>query len=281
MTLPLLERLYSYQNMFSTQLDGDFMLTIGEFSQISRVSAKTLRYYDQIGLLKPGYVSRESGYRYYEVSQLRDMLLISRLKQYQFSLPEIAAVLAKKDSGYLSALILAKKTELSSQIFDQQRILLQMEQDIEKIERCENIMQSNYLIKTIEFQPKNIFSLRQKMSLLDFGKVFGELCGRMEKRRIKPAGQFLSVYHDEEFNHECTDIEVGVIVAEGSGENIRRLAPGLCCFATHIGPYDDFTPCYTALAEWIEREGYTISGPPIELYVKGCEDDVQPAEYVT
>lgn len=73
------------------------MLTIGEFSKISRVSTKTLRYYDQIGLLKPGYVSRDSGYRYYEVAQLRDMLLITRLKQYQFSLPEIAAVLATRD----------------------------------------------------------------------------------------------------------------------------------------------------------------------------------------
>jgi DNA-binding transcriptional MerR regulator len=245
------------------------------------VSAKTLRYYDQIGLIKPGYVSRESGYRYYEVSQLRDMLLISRLKQYQFSLPEIAAVISKKDNGYLSAMIQVKKNELSSQIAGQQRVLLQMECDIERIERCENIMQSNYLIKTTEFQPINIFSLRRKMSLQDFGNVFGELCGRLEKRRIKPSGPFLTVYHDEEFNHDCTDAEVGAIVSEENGENIRTLDPGLCCFATHIGPYDDFTPCYTALAEWIEREGYTLSGPPIELYVKGCDGNTQPNEYVT
>ncbi|MEA4893989.1 MAG: MerR family transcriptional regulator [Oscillospiraceae bacterium] len=257
------------------------MLTIGEFSRISRVSAKTLRYYDQIGLLKPGYVSRESGYRYYEVSQLRDMLLISRLKQYQFSLPEIAAVVAKKDNSYLSTLIQAKKAELSSQISDQQRTLLQMEQDIEKIERCENIMQSNYLIKTIEFEPRNIYSIRQKMSLKDFDEVFGKLFAGLGKARLRPAGPCLSVYYDEEFNHECTDIEVGVVVSEKSGENIRRLDPGLCCFATHIGPYDDFTPCYTALAEWIEREGYTISGPPIELYIKGEEDHIQSSEYVT
>jgi len=80
------------------------LLTIGEFSRISRVSTKTLRYYDQIGLLKPGYVSRKSGYRYYDVSQLRDMLLIARLKQYQFSLPEIAVVLAKKDDRYLAGI---------------------------------------------------------------------------------------------------------------------------------------------------------------------------------
>ncbi len=257
------------------------MLTIGEFSRISRASPKTLRYYDQIGLLKPGYVSPESGYRYYEVSQLRDMLLISRLKQYQFSLPEIAAVLAKKDNSHLAGLIRTKKDELISLISDQRHILLQMEQDIEKIERCENIMQSNYLIKTIQFQPKNIYSIRQKMSLRDFSEAFGKLFAGLGKNRLRPAGPCLSVYHDEEFNGECTDIEVGVVVSESSGGNIRKLDPGLCCFATHIGPYDDFNPCYTALAEWIEREGYTISGPPIELYVKGYEDKVQPNEFVT
>jgi len=267
--------------MFLDQLGGDFMLTIGEFSRLSRVSAKTLRYYDQIGLLKPGYVSPESGYRYYEVSQLHDMLLVSRLKQYQFSLPEIAAVLAKQDNGYLSALIQAKKAELSSQISAEQRILLQMERDIEKIERCENIMQSNYLIKTVDFEPEYIYSLRQKMGLKDFDEAFGKLFAGLTKDHLRPAGPCLSVYYDEEFNRECTDIEVGVVVSAESGENIRRLAPGLCCFATHIGPYDDFTPCYTALAEWIEHEGYTISGPPIELYIKGEEDGIRPSEYVT
>jgi DNA-binding transcriptional MerR regulator/predicted transcriptional regulator YdeE len=260
---------------------GDSMLTIGEFSRISRVSTKTLRYYDQIGLLKPGFVSQDSGYRYYEVSQLRDMLLISRLKRYRFSLPEIAAVLATRDNGRLAELLQAKKEEFLRQINDQQHLLLQMEQDIEKIERCENIMQANYLVKTVEIQPKTIYSLRRKMSVRDFEEAFGALCAGLEKNRLKPAGPFLSVYHDEEFNHECTDIEVGVEVSGGSGEQVRTLAPGLCCFATHIGPYDDFTPCYTALMEWIEREGYTVSGPPFELYIKGCDDNVPPSEYVT
>lgn len=257
------------------------MLTIGEFSRISRVSTKTLRYYDQIGLLKPGFVSKDSGYRYYEVSQLRDMLLISKLKRYRFSLPEIAAVLAAGDNSRLAELLQAKKEEFQRQIEDQQHLLLQMEQDIEKIERCENIMQANYLVKTVEMQPRTIYSLRRKMSVRDFAEAFGALCAGLEKSRLKPAGPFLSVYHDEEFNHECTDIEVGVEVSGGSGEQVRELAPGLCCFATHIGPYDDFTPCYTVLMEWIEREGYAVAGPPFELYVKGCDDNVPPSEYVT
>lgn len=256
------------------------MLTIGEFSRISRVSAKTLRYYDQIGLFKPGFVSPDSGYRYYEVSQLRDMLLISRLKRYQFSLPEIAAVLTARDNGHLARLLQAKKEEFLQQIENQQHLLLQMEQDIEKIERCENIMQVNYMVKTVETLPKTIYSLRRKMSIRDFEDAFGALCAGLEKNQLKPAGPFLSIYHDEEFNHECTDIEVGVVVS-GNGEQVRTLDPGLCCFATHIGPYDDFNPCYTALMEWIEKEGYTVSGPPFELYIKGCDNNVPPSEYVT
>jgi effector-binding domain-containing protein len=209
------------------------------------------------------------------------MLLIVRLKRYRFTLPEISAVLAIRDNGRLATLLQAKKAEFLQQISEQQHILLQMEQDIEKIERRENIMQANYLVKTVEMQPRTIYSLRRKMSIRDFEEAFGNLCAGLEKNRFKPAGPFLAIYHDEEFNQECTDIEVGVEVSGGHDEHVRALAPGLCCFATHIGPYDDFTPCYTALMEWIEREGYTVSGPPFELYIKGCDDGVPPGEYVT
>jgi DNA-binding transcriptional MerR regulator/effector-binding domain-containing protein len=257
------------------------MLTIGEFSKICRVSTKTLRYYDRIDLLKPGQVDNDSGYRYYEVAQLQDMLLISRLKQYQFSLPEIAALLAKNDNQYLAGRIRVKQNELKKQINYQEHLLRQMEQDIEKIERCESIMKSSYVIKTTEIRPKTIYSLRKRMGLKDFGAAFDELCAGMEKNHLKPCGPFLAVYHDDEFNPEDSDIEVGVEISEGSGKQIRQLAPGFCCFATHIGPYDDFSKCYAALTEWIDKEGYSVAGPPFELYVKGCESNLAPSEYVT
>ncbi len=254
------------------------MLTIGEFSKISRVSAKTLRYYDLIGLLKPEYVSRDTGYRYYEISQLRTMLLIARLKQYGFSLPEIAAYLSSQSDAYLLDVMQRKKSELKSQLLDQQRIINLMDQDIKKIERCEYIMQSEYLVKTTEFKPLKVFSVRKKMSLKDFGVAYSELFAAMENNNVEPSGPCISVYHDEDFNPENSDIEVGIVA---DNEKSRNLAPGLCCYVTRIGPYDDFSPCYTALAEWIEREGYRISGPAIELYVKGCSDGISPDEYVT
>ena len=70
------------------------MLSIGEFSKICGVSTKkkTLRYYDEIGLIKPDEINPENGYRFYSVNQLKKMLFINRMKSYQFSLEEIKTI---------------------------------------------------------------------------------------------------------------------------------------------------------------------------------------------
>ncbi len=65
------------------------MLSIGEFSKICKVSAKTLRYYAEIGLILLNEINPENGYRYYAIEQWETMLLIIRLKSYNFSLEEI------------------------------------------------------------------------------------------------------------------------------------------------------------------------------------------------
>jgi DNA-binding transcriptional MerR regulator len=69
------------------------MFKIGDLSKLSRVSVKTLRYYDEIGLLKPAQVDRFTGYRYYSFDQLPRLNRILALKDLGFSLEQIAQVL--------------------------------------------------------------------------------------------------------------------------------------------------------------------------------------------
>ena len=86
------------------------MLSIGEFSKICQVSAKTLRYYDEIGLLRPEEINPENGYRYYRVEQLERMLFINRLKSYHFSLEEIKRILGSDEAeAEMLCQILSKK----------------------------------------------------------------------------------------------------------------------------------------------------------------------------
>ena len=67
----------------------DELLSIGKLSKLAKISTDTIRYYDDIGLFKPAYISDESGYRYYAAGQVEDLARIRELKLFGFSLNEI------------------------------------------------------------------------------------------------------------------------------------------------------------------------------------------------
>ena len=64
-------------------------LKIGEFSRICHVTVRTLRHYEEIGLLLPDYIDEWTNYRYYSLVQFQKMQAINRLKELGFSLEEI------------------------------------------------------------------------------------------------------------------------------------------------------------------------------------------------
>ena len=67
-----------------------FMLfRIGEFSKLTGIPIRTLRYYDSIDLFKPSEVDLFTSYRYYKEEQVKDLELISELKEVGFTLEEI------------------------------------------------------------------------------------------------------------------------------------------------------------------------------------------------
>src|SRR5689334_7043700 len=66
---------------------------IGEFSRLCHLSAKTLRYYHDIGLLVPAEVDGETGHRRYQPGQAGDAHLIRRLRGLDMPLADIRAVL--------------------------------------------------------------------------------------------------------------------------------------------------------------------------------------------
>lgn len=65
------------------------MYKIGEFAEITNLSVKTLRYYNEIGLLLPEEVDIYSGYRYYGNRNIEEVKIIKELKEAGFTLDEI------------------------------------------------------------------------------------------------------------------------------------------------------------------------------------------------
>ena len=149
------------------------MLPIGIFSKFSNVTTKTLRYYDEIGLLKPVYINDENGYRYYKAEQLVTVLLIKKLKLYGFSLEEISKTLINSGDDTLFLLYMRKKQEeMRKKLKDYTAILASLDKDIQNLERGINI--KPYLddnqVNLIETQPKNIILIREKINVSEYGK---------------------------------------------------------------------------------------------------------------
>ena len=75
----------------------EHLLSIGEMAKTNRVSIATLRFYDQMGLLKPSYRDEASNYRYYDICQTSRLDIIRYMRNLGMSLSEIQTLLEKED----------------------------------------------------------------------------------------------------------------------------------------------------------------------------------------
>ena len=91
-------------------------LKIGEFSRLMRVTVKTLRHYEQLGILLPDSVDDDSGYRYYSVDQMQRLNAIRDLKDIGFSLDEVRDLLLSDERVPSADLLSLKISECERQL---------------------------------------------------------------------------------------------------------------------------------------------------------------------
>jgi DNA-binding transcriptional MerR regulator/GNAT superfamily N-acetyltransferase len=116
------------------------MIRIGDFSRLSQTPVSTLRYYDEIGLLKPVEVDHFTGYRYYTFDQLTRLQRILALKDFGFSLEEIGHLLADDLSiRQLNGLLQRKRADLLDQTRDNHERLERLDTWLKQIEKENNM----------------------------------------------------------------------------------------------------------------------------------------------
>jgi MerR family copper efflux transcriptional regulator len=81
--------------------DFDKLLKIGEVASQSGMAVKTIRYYDEIGLLTPTTTRSASGYRLFNPTVLNRLAFVKRAQALGLSLNEIQDLLEVHDSGEL------------------------------------------------------------------------------------------------------------------------------------------------------------------------------------
>jgi len=124
------------------------MFKIGDFSKLSRVPVKTLRYYDEISLLRPIGVDRFTRYRYYALEQLPTLYRILGLKELGFSLEQIGQLLESELSPeQLIRMLKKRQAEIEQQMRVERRLLQQIEARLKVIEQDGKMPEYEIVIK--------------------------------------------------------------------------------------------------------------------------------------
>jgi len=256
------------------------MIRIGDFSKLSRISIKTLRFYDEMDLLKPVEVDRFSGYRYYEYSQLAHLNRILALKDLGFSLEEIRKLLENGlPPEQLRGMLKLREAESRQKVQEEAERLLRIEARLRQIEQEAVMSKYDVVIKKVE--PLKVASLRGIVPTPpEQGSLWRELEGYLAMHRVRPSSPCLSLYHDDEYKERDWDIEVceplNQDLPPGKRIKVQEL-PGIPCMAcvVHKGPFVTIQEAYDALMRWIDSNGYHIIGPGREVYLRAAKGGSQ------
>ena len=239
------------------------MLTIGDFSRLSRVTPRMLRHYDALGLLRPEAVGA-NGYRYYRQEQLSDLVRIQWLKGYGFSLGEIGALLALDEAGLVQRLR-QRRLDLCRELDARRALLHQLEADILHMEGTK-IMEKQYHVVLIEDPEQKVFSIRETIGVDQYHDFFERLFQEADRRGLTQAGPIQMLYHNEAFNPARSDVEAQMVVAQ-DGPDVKIKPACTCAAVQHRGAYENLHLAYDALCAWLgEHTEYQICGPAMDRY---------------
>ena len=239
------------------------MLTIGDFSRLSRVTPRMLRHYDALGLLRPEAVGA-NGYRYYRQEQLSDLVRIQWLKGYGFSLGEIGALLALDEAGLVQRLR-QRRLDLCRELDARRALLHQLEADILHMEGTK-IMEKQYHVVLIEDPEQKVFSIRETIGVDQYHDFFERLFQEADRQGLTQAGPIQMLYHDEAFNPARSDVEAQMVVAQ-DGPDVKIKPACTCAAVQHRGAYENLHLAYDALCAWLgEHTEYQICGPAMDRY---------------
>lgn len=251
------------------------MLKIGDFSKLAQVSIKTLRYYDQLGLLRPYWSDRFSGYRYYRVDQLPRLNRILALKDLGFSLEQIQQVLEQDLSlAELRGMMRLRRAELERHIQEEQARMERVEARLYQLEEERRLPVYEVVLKPAP--TLRVLGIRDQLSRPgEVSRLLSELAGHLQRYNLTPeaSNPALAVYYDVEYNEQRIDVEAAVPVSKSLPNTPRASVHELAgcemmACTIYEGAHELLNDAYQALFTWIERSGYRVAGPNREVYLQ-------------
>ncbi|GAA0714289.1 MerR family transcriptional regulator [Paraclostridium ghonii] len=257
------------------------MYKIGEFSKLTQISTKTLRYYDEEYILVPSYRDSNNGYRYYNEEDYKKAILILELRNLEFSILEIKDILSIcKDKEDILYIFKEKSDMIKNQINELEKTLNKLN-DYKRIEIQENKM-NEYKIEFKTMPAITVAALRFTGKYSDVGQYFSEIY-KIVKNNSN--GYPFCLHYDNEYK-ENADIEVCVPIKKiikSDKITIRQIPKVEAITTIHNGNYTEINKAYKEIFNYKNTNDINCSIPHREIYRKGPGRVFKgnPKKYVT
>jgi DNA-binding transcriptional MerR regulator len=247
-------------------------LSIGEFSQITHLSVKTLRRYHEAGLLEPAQVDPHTGYRYYTTSQVPTAQVIRRFRDLGMPVREVGEVLATTDPETRSALIAGHLERLENQL-DQTRAAVSSLRQLLRPAAAPIEVEHRAMPATTTAAIRATVDHSEVLDWYD--GAMAELDRTLRSLQVTPIGPIGGLYDNALFTDERGDAVVYVPVADppSSGRVQPFVVPAAeLAITVHRGPHDDIDVSYGALGTYVAEHALAVTGPVHENYLVGPRD---------
>lgn len=258
------------------------LMSIGRFSETTRLSVKALRLYDEQGLLKPEHVDGTNGYRYYGPSQVPRAEAIRLLRGVDMPLEQIGRVLDANPET---------RDRLMAEHLDRLQAGLAIQR--QKIVAFEDLTEGRKPLMPYEVNEKEVPDTQVAAVKADvdlpgvgaaIGQGFGTIMGALGPAGLHPTGAPFVIYHDVIDNETPGTIEmcipfVGEFESTDDVES-KTLPGGKVASTIHKGAYDEVASAYHAVSSWMSDNGYEPAAPPAEVYLND-PSEVSVSEQLT
>lgn len=246
------------------------MFGIGTVARLAGLSVRTLRYYDEIGLLRPVWVDSKTGYRWYEPEQLRRLHRIVALRDLGVRLVDIAFLLdGPVTVDELRGILSLRRAEAHDRMVSEAERLTRVEARLAQLEEPE---MTDYDVVVKGTEPEWVIGLTETLESLDgLGAAHSRSWPRLHRlldgidvERVPPS---IAV----ERGTGRIAFTAALPVPDGTefeGDGVRTFElPGLERAAATVMYGDDFNGGFAALHAWVERTGERAVGESREIYL--------------
>ncbi|MEW1547143.1 MerR family transcriptional regulator [Streptomyces tsukubensis] len=263
------------------------MFTIGDFARHGRVSARMLRHYDAIGLLRPEHTDPRTGYRHYAAAQLAVLNRIVALKDLGFTLEQVRRILDDRvGTEELRGMLLLRRAELEAAMAAAAGRLGGVEARLRSIENEGRMPADDVVVKSVPaVRVAELTAVARSYGPEDISPVIGplyeELFRRLAAAGVSPPGPGIASY--ESAASDGSDGEGAVLVhaavtlspGDRPGPDVAVVVlPALERAATivHRGSMDSVVPTSQTLARWVDAHGHRSAGFAREVTLE-CPPD--------